>query len=408
MACLCRPDRAVVHPFDPTPDDVSGPSHTILPQPDRITVVNRYPPFEVLRATLLVIGAALGVYLLWRIQEVVFLLFLAILLATAIEPIVFRLRRGPFTRGTGVLIVYTVIVLAIGVPIAVFAPRLIEQTAAFTEALPERLQTLRGYVWDAPRPVAEAANETLDRAAETLAQPARPTDEDLVETGTAALHTIVSLLTVFVLAFYWMVERPTIKRAVLRAATPRWAREVNTVWQEIEDKLGGWVRGQLILMGSMGLMAGVGYFFLGLPNAVLLGVAAGLLEVVPLLGPFIAFVPAVLVALAIDPTKAIAVIVYAVIIQQFESQVLVPRVMGHTVGVSPLAVLLGILVGAAIAGIPGAFVAVPVAGALQVVLAHVFNVEDPVQAEAHPPGTDRSDAQRGYEGRADEARPRAA
>src|SRR5215510_2685930 len=137
---------------------------------------------------------------------------------------------------------------------------------------------------------------------------------------------------------------------------------------EVEEKLGGWVRGRLLLMLAVGVMATLGYTVIGLPNAILLGVAAGLFEIVPMIGPFLAFAPAVLVALATNPPQAVAVLVFALVIQQIESNILVPRVMGRTVGISPLTVLLGILVGSVLAGLPGAFLAVPLAGALQVIL----------------------------------------
>ncbi len=192
-------------------------------------------------------------------------------------------------------------------------------------------------------------------------------------------------MSVFVLAFYWLVERAAIKRVLLRAVPARRARDVNTVWLEVEEKLGGWVRGEVVLMLAIGFAAGIGYFVIGLPNAALLGVIAGLMEVVPMVGPFLAFAPAVLVALAVDPPRAIAVVLYALVIQQIESNVLVPRVMGHTVGVSPLTVLLGILIGSTLAGLPGAFLAVPLAAAIQVIVAHVFQSEDASQVEAHPP-----------------------
>jgi predicted PurR-regulated permease PerM len=216
-----------------------------------------------------------------------------------------------------------------------------------------------------------------------------------VAAGETAAHGLISFLTVFVLAFYWLVERATIKRALLRAVPVRHARSVNTVWLEVEDKLGGWVRGQLLLMLAIGVMAGVGYLLIGLPNPAILAVAAGLFEIVPMIGPVLAFTPAVLVALATDPSKALVVLVYAIIIQQIESQVLVPRVMRHAVGVSPLTVLLGILAGAALAGLAGAFLAVPLAAAAQVILAHVLRVEDPAQAEEHPTPRARAQAQSG-------------
>jgi predicted PurR-regulated permease PerM len=362
------------------------------PDQPRLVVVNKLPPGEVARAGLVLLGLGLGCYLLWRVQEVVFLLFLAVLLATAIEPLVNRLRRGPFTRGSGVLAVYTLIILAIGIPAYLVVPNVASQAAAFTEGLPEQLQRLRPVAESlGPRFLRTFALDAIDSGLQAVQGPSSaPPQQQLVEAGATAAHTVLSFLTIFVLAFYWLVERASLKRVVLRTVPVRHARSVNTVWLEVEEKLGGWVRGQLILMLAIGVMAALGYTLIGLPNPVLLGVGAGLFEIVPMIGPILAFAPAVLVALAIEPSRAVIVVVYALVIQQIESNVLVPRVMGRTVGVSPLTVLLGILVGATLAGLPGAFVAVPVAGALQVVLAHALRTEDPQQAEEHADPVDRA------------------
>jgi predicted PurR-regulated permease PerM len=365
------------------------------PQRPEVVVINRWPPWEVVRAGLVLITLGLTFYLLYRVQEVLFLLILAILLATAIEPLVNRLRRGPFTRGSGVLVVYTLIILAIGIPIYAVAPSLVTQAASFSDTLPDRLQSLLPYADQLqPRPVQAAAVSAIESAIQAVQSPQNPPQDQIVQAGATAAHTLLSFFTVFVLAYYWLVERPSIKRAILRTVPVRRARDVNTVWMEVEEKLGGWVRGQLILMLAIGVMATIGYFFLGLPNPVLLGVTAGLFEIVPMIGPFLAFAPAVLVALAaIDPTRALAVVGYALVIQQIESNILVPRVMGRTVGISSLTVLLGILVGGALAGLPGAFLAVPLAGALQVILAHTLRTEDPSQAEEHADPVDRAQHQ---------------
>lgn len=353
----------------------------------------KLPPAEVARATLVVIGVAFGGWLLWQVQEVLFLLVLAILLATAIEPLVKQLRRGPFTRGTGVLAVYTLIILVIGLPAYAFVPSVVAQAADFTTSLPDRLEQLRPYALTLhPTQVASMVVGMLDDATLALQAPRQPAQDQIVQAGTTAAHTLISFVSVFVLAFYWLVERASIKRVVLRAVPVRHARDVNTVWMEVEEKLGGWVRGQLILMLTIGFAATVGYIALGIPNPALLGVVAGLCEIIPMVGPFLAFGPAVLVALAaVDPTRAVLVVVYALMIQQIESNVLVPRVMGRTVGVSPLTVLTGILIGGALAGLPGAFLAVPIAGALQVILAHALHSEDPSQAEEHADPVDRAE-----------------
>lgn len=350
-------------------------------EPDRQVVTIRLPAGEVARAVIVAIAVGLGAYLIWRLHEVLLLLLLAVLLATAIEPIVNRLRRGPFTRGTGVLIVYTTILIAIALPAYLVAPGLVVEGSTFVESIPDRLQALRPHADQIrPRVLQEAATGALDAASNQVANPAPPGGADLVEAGATAAHTVISFITVFVLAFYWLIERATIKRWLLRTVPHPWAHDVNAIWLDVEHRLGGWVRGQILVMATIALIAGVGFVTIGLPNPILLAVLAGLAEIIPLVGPFLAFAPAVLVAASIDPSKALIVLVFGIAVQQLENHVLIPRIMGHTVGISPLTVLLGILVGAALYGVPGAFIAVPVAGTIQVVIGHLLR-------RAHPDGS---------------------
>jgi predicted PurR-regulated permease PerM len=361
-----------------------------------VEVINHIRAGEVFRAGLVVLALIGGVYLLWRIQEVLLLMFLAVLLATALEPIVNRLRRGPFTRGSGVLVIYSVIVLVLGVAVYAVVPSLIVEAGAFTDTFPDRLTTLRAEaVTLQPAPVRDAVIGGLDRVAAIAQSPTAPPSDQIVAFGATAAQTLIGFVTVFVLAFYWLVERATIKRIVLRTVPPHRARNVNTVWLEIEEKLGGCVRGQLILMLVVGVLAGITFFLIGLPNPILLAVAAGLFEIIPMLGPFLAFTPAVLAALVTDPSKALIVVACAIVIQQIEGNILVPRVMRHAVGVSPLTVVLGILTGSVLYGLPGAFLAVPMAAGVQVILAHMLQVEDSSQAEKHPTPGERSAAQGG-------------
>jgi predicted PurR-regulated permease PerM len=370
---------------------VAAPTEDLTPTPGQSepgqTVRIVVPAGEVARAGLVVLGLGLGVYVLWHIHEVIFLLFLAILLATAIEPIVKLLRRGPFDRGTGVLAVYTVIVLVLGTVTAVTIPGLAAESDAFFSSIPSKVAALRPYASQLrPQPVEDAAIRAIDRVGDTVSNPTVPVDEDsLIQIISTIGHTLINFMTVFFLAFYWLAERATIKRALLRLVPAARARDVNTVWMEVEQKLGGWVRGQLLVMLIMAVLAGVGFAIIGLPNPVLLGILAGVAEVVPMVGPFLAFAPALLVALGIDLWTAGVVLAYAVVIQQIESNLLVPRIMGRTVGISPLTVVLGILIGAILYGLPGAFLAVPIAAAIQVIVAHAVGMEDPAQAAVHRP-----------------------
>ena len=364
------------------------------PEPLVQTVVVKLPAAEVARAALVVVGIGLGLLLLWTIQDVVFLLFLAILLATAIEPQVNRLRRGPFGRGSGALVVYTAIVVIIALPTVIFAQSLFAQIDRSVATIPEVVANLRPFAEQLrPQALSNSAVQAVDRFAVAVESPAPAEPESVVELGTSAVIHVLEAITVVFLSFYWLVERATIKRAVLRLVLPQRAKNVNAVWLEVEEKLGGWVRGQLLVMAVMGVMAGVGFYVIGLPNPLLLAILAALGELIPLIGPLLGFAPAVIVALIVDPPLALVVIVYALIIQQIEGNILVPRIMGHTVGVSPLTVVLGILIGSILYGLPGAFLAIPVAGAVQVIVVHALGMEGPVQAEAHVPGPSREAAQ---------------
>jgi predicted PurR-regulated permease PerM len=331
---------------------------------------------------------------LWTIQDVVFQPFLAILLATSIEPLVNRLRRGPFGHGSGVLVVYTAIVVIIALPTVIFAQSLIAQIDRSVATISESVADLRPFAEQLhPQALSNSAVQAVDRFAVAVESPAPAEPESVGELGKSAVIHVLEAITVVFLCFYRVVERATIKRAVLRLVPSQRAKDVNAVWLEVEEKLGGWARGQRLVMAVMGVMAGVGFYLIGLPNPLLLAILAALGELIPLIGPLLGFAPAVIVALIVDPSLALVVIVYALIIQQIEGNILVPRIMGHTVGVSPLTVVLGILIGSILYGLPGAFLAIPVAGTVQVIVAHALGMEGPVQAEAHVPGPSREAAQ---------------
>lgn len=360
-------------PEQPSPSRAPLPITREEPRVDGLPAVTLHVPLpEVIRAVLAVLVIWFLATTLARVQEVVLILLLAILLATAIGPLVDRLRQGRLTHGMGVLVVYGAIMLAIGLPLYILIPSVVAQATTLGQRLPAYLQSLQQYATRLqPLALREAVLSALASATQSMSAPAAPQGQQIVQYGATAAHTIFLFVTIFVLAFYWLVERESIKVGLMRALPPGPARSLDSIWTEVEVRLGGWVRGQIILMICIGVMSGVAYGIVGLPSAVLLGVVAGVVEIVPMVGPFLAFAPAVVIAFTIDPTKGVITLCCAAVIQQFESNILVPRVMGHSVGISPLTVLLGILVGGALYGLPGTFMAVPIAASLQVILSHL-------------------------------------
>jgi predicted PurR-regulated permease PerM len=209
-----------------------------------------------------------------------------------------------------------------------------------------------------------------------------------VQETTTTLLTVIegvfSVLAMFVIAFYWLTERTLIKRSLVSLLPAERGNRVRRVWDDIEVKVGGWVRGQLTLMLIVGVVSAIGYFAMGLKFWPVLAVIIFICEAIPLVGPYIGTAPAVLVALTqtgnegllgllgvpdIGPVpRVVLVIAFAVLLQTVEGNVLVPRVMKNSVGISPLTVMVSLLIGAALGGLAGAALAVPLAGALQVII----------------------------------------
>nr|MDQ5824663.1 AI-2E family transporter [Chloroflexota bacterium] len=192
------------------------------------------------------------------------------------------------------------------------------------------------------------------------------------ETAVLIAEIFFAFITIFVVAFYWLSERTLIKRSIMSWLPAKRANRVRRVWDDIEVKVGGWVRGQLLLMTIVGVVSAVGYLLMGIQYWPALALFIAVAEAIPLVGPYIGTAPAILVALT-QPgggfDKALMVIIFAIVLQTIEGNVLIPRVMKNSVGISPLTVIISILFGATLAGLAGALVAVPLAGALQVIVA---------------------------------------
>jgi predicted PurR-regulated permease PerM len=174
------------------------------------------------------------------------------------------------------------------------------------------------------------------------------------------------------------VEHARLQRYTLAFLPGHRRAGARRAWNEIETRLGLWVRGQLILMGAIGVATAVAYTLLGLPGALLLGLIAALTEAIPIVGPLLGAIPAVLVAATVSPELALIVAAIYLVFQLIESNVLVPMVMRNTIGISPLLVLFSLLVGAAVGGLVGAFLAVPLAASFEIVLSRLQARETPV------------------------------
>lgn len=168
-----------------------------------------------------------------------------------------------------------------------------------------------------------------------------------------------AFLTVLVISFYLMLERHMLKDQLIVLFPKKYQQKVKDAIAQIESKLGLWLRGQLILSFTIGFATWLGLTLLGLPFALPLALLAGILEIVPTIGPIIASVPAIIVALTISPGIAISVAVFYILLQMLENNILVPKIMQKAVGLNPIVIIIGVLIGSKFLGILGALLAVP-------------------------------------------------
>ncbi len=337
----------------------------------------------VIRGAGLAIGVALVVtvgMLLVAAGKVLLLLFLSILLASALEPMVggFRNRVG-LGRGATILLVYLsffAVVLAFAL---IVVPGAVAQAERIAGSLPPLLEQAR--TWAAglrPGALSTSLTALIDAAGGVLA-PAPPPDSDVVvQAGLTVAEVAVSIATLLAIVYFWLVEHARLQRYLLAFVPLERRAGTRDAWNEIETRLGLWVRGQLILMGTMGVATGIAYTALGVPSALLLALIAALTEAIPIVGPLLGAIPAILVAATVSPQLALVVAGVYVVLQIIEGNVLVPMVMRNSVGISPLLVLLSLLVGAAVGGFAGAFLAVPVVASIELVLARLQARDVPV------------------------------
>jgi predicted PurR-regulated permease PerM len=332
-------------------------------------------------------GLALGALLVYGVvqlgigaRNVLLLLFVSVLLASALEPMVGWLRqRLPMGRSGTILVVYlTFFVVMLGLAFVVL-PAAVNQGQRILASLPAVFEEVRAWAGNL-RPVALGTSITalVDSVAETFAPAPPPRPDEVVKVGTAVAEGAVFLFTMLAVVFFWLVEHARLQRYTLAFLPATRRAGARRAWNEIETRLGLWVRGQLILMGAIGVATGVTYTLLGLPGALLLGLIAALTEAIPIVGPLLGAVPAIFVAATVSPELALVVGGIYLVFQLIESNVLVPMVMRSTIGISPLLVLFSLLVGAAVGGLIGAFLAVPLAASVEIVLSHLQARDTPV------------------------------
>jgi predicted PurR-regulated permease PerM len=335
-----------------------------------ITAENRWTPRRIVVGTLVVCAVAGLFALVLLARHVLFFLFIAIVLSTALKPLVDWLTRRRLPRGVAISVAYAALLAAFVAPAVIGLPRLVDQAQAVLHSLPESYSDFRDRVGQISASIAARLPEKppwIDREDEIIEGALKTARRALSYSGLLIRGGLIVLVTVLT-SFLWSIHEERTIRSMLLFLPPERRQEAGAVVEGIEAKVGAYIRGQGLLCLAVGSMSLVAYLLIGLPHAFVLALVAGVLEAVPVFGPVLGAIAPMLVALSVDPSKVMWVLVSAVLIQQSENYLLVPRIMDRSVGVNAVVTLLAIAGFTALEGLAGAVLAIPMAAIIQLLL----------------------------------------
>ncbi|HEY6073117.1 MAG TPA: AI-2E family transporter [Anaerolineales bacterium] len=339
-----------------------------------IQPINRWTASRIVWSTVFVVGVLLAFWLVFRLLPILLIFFAAIVLGTAIRPGVEWMRERGVLRPTGVIVIYILLVVLLVGFFALVAPFIANQVTQFSQNISVYYSEVRNWM-------IASGNQLLHNLGARI--PSRPlqllnnrpdTGQVLDDVARLFLYAgsvaaaVIELLAVFLLAYYWTQEGSLVIRTLLRFVPPPRRAGARDFIHRAEERIGGYIRAQGLLCLIIGSAALVAYLLIGLPFALVLGILAGLTEVIPIVGPALGALPAVMVALSVDPSKVPWVLAAVVLIQLLENTLIVPRLMKNTLGVNPILTILTLMTFGSVLGFFGALLALPSAAMIQLII----------------------------------------
>ena len=341
------------------------------------------------RVALLAVAAAILGIVLYAGREALGPFIVGLLLVYLFAPPVERLARFGLPRSLAILLVYAAATLLVIGGLNLTVRPLVDQIRLFASDLPGLVDRLRqelerlGAVYqglELPAGIREAVDEWLAKLAAGDIGFDPVVLLPVLRATTGFLATAFAFLIIPVWAFYLLKDRPTLFRSFQASVPAEWRADVDAVISIVGRVFGSWIRGQVLLGLAVGVATFVGLLVLGAlvdpifsRFAVLLAVIAGLLELLPIIGPIIAAVPAILLAATAGVEAAGAALLLYLGIQQLENNLLVPKIQGEATDLHPSAVMLALVIGGAVGGLLGAILALPIAAAARDVYRHLFH-----------------------------------
>lgn len=322
-----------------------------------------------LKTTLKIAGAlalAILLFLIRRQLLAVFIpFFIALAIAYILNPVVLWLQQHRLGRTISVLIIYLVFFSLLFALFAHFAPlvvrelnNLVQQAPQYTQQAQKLLNNF--YLATDRLRLPESVQGALEKSLADIEKSLVDHLSRIPEMTTDLARALFNLVLVLILTFYLLKDFNLVKDSLYLVVPRRSRSRARKILHEIDDSLGKYIRGQTIIIVIISLVTYLGLLLLRVDFALILGLLAGVTNIIPYFGPFLGAVPAVLVALLKSPALALKTVILFFIIQQVEGELIAPQVLGKSLGLHPLAVILALLVGGQFCGVWGLVVAVPV------------------------------------------------
>ncbi|MEK7191914.1 MAG: AI-2E family transporter [Patescibacteria group bacterium] len=302
------------------------------------------------------------VWILFAAHKILIALFLALVVSSALNPVVSWLEKRKIPRILGTLTIYIVVIFLIGLLIYAIVPIALSELSTFLSSLGKISGGLSELV-DATSLI-QAINKSLTKFTNVLLSGST----SLLDIGSKFLGGLTMTISVFVLSFYLTVGKDGVGRFLITIVPSIYEDKAVDLYNKIRRKIGRWLSGQIVLSLVVGLLVFLGLSILGVKYSLLLGILAGIFELIPYVGPIFSGSLAVLVGLTNSLSVGLYTVILFVVIQQLENHVLVPAVTKFTTELEPAVILVGLLIGAQVFGFVGLILAVPITVLLQELL----------------------------------------
>lgn len=297
-----------------------------------------------------------------EIRSILFIIFISFILMSAFKPLVEKLEKLRLPRVIAILLVYLAGLSVIVYTGSTLIPPLVTQSINLGQHLPKLIKDYLPFI-------------SID--VQSLTQQIAPIGENILKVSVGIFSNIFNIFSLFVVSFYMLMEREHFESHLSKFMGKEATVDFITILDRVEERLGAWVRGQFTLALIIGLSTYLGLLLLDLPYILPLSILAGIMEIIPIIGPIISAIPAVLVALTANPLLALATIVVFIVIQQLENHLVVPYVVRKSVGLPPVVTIIALMIGARIAGISGAILSVPLIVVAETLVSEYLKLKSP-------------------------------